>query len=93
MPSVYQDRRVRSLQLFGAFGLAKKEEQKRMDKTLVECRKRIEAQLKALTAKRREVKPLERLKERRLETWEKETEKEIDQQAEEAYLAVWSGKE
>ncbi len=78
------------LQSFSAWGLAMKEELKRMDKTRVECRKRIEAQLKVLTAKRREVKLLEQLKEQRLETWEKEMEKEIDQQAEEAYLARWN---
>jgi len=80
------------LQLFGAWGLAMKEQLKRMDKTRVECRKRIEAQLRVVTARRREVKLLEHLKEQRIETWEKEMAKEIDGQAEEAYLAKWNGK-
>jgi flagellar export protein FliJ len=80
------------LQLFSAWGAAMKEELKRMDKTRVECRVRIEAQLKVVTTKRREVKLLEHLKEQRLETWEKEMAKGIDGQAEEAYLAKWSTK-
>jgi flagellar FliJ protein len=78
------------LQTFNAYGLALKEEIKRMDKTRVECRKRIEAQLAVVAAKRREVKLLEKLKEQRFEKWEKEMVKEIDQQAEEAYLAKWN---
>jgi hypothetical protein len=65
------------LALFGAYGVAMREELKRMDKTRVECRKRIDAQLAILTVKRREVKLLEK-------------NKEIDSQAEEAYLAKWN---
>lgn len=78
------------LQTFNAYGLAMKEEIKRMDKTRVECRKRIDAQLAVLTVKRREVKLLEKLKEQRFEKWEKEMFKDIDQQAEEAYLYKWN---
>jgi flagellar export protein FliJ len=77
------------LELFGSYGLALKEEQKRMDKTRTECRKRIDAQLAVVMVKRREVKLLEKLKEQKFEKWEKEMFKEIDQQAEDAYLAKW----
>jgi flagellar export protein FliJ len=79
------------LQEFDRYGVAMKEELKRMDKTRIECRKRIEAQLAVLTVKRREVKLLEKLKDQRFEKWEKEMLKDIDQQAEEAYLAKWKG--
>jgi flagellar export protein FliJ len=77
------------LQTFNAYGLAMKEELKRMDKTRAECVKRIEAQLAVLTVKRREVKLLEHLREQRFAKWKKEMFREIDQQAEEAYLAKW----
>jgi len=80
------------LQTFNAYGLAMKEEMKRIDKTRAECRKRIEAQLALVTAKRREVKLLEKLKEQRFEKWEKEMLKEIDSQAEEAYLSKWNAR-
>jgi flagellar export protein FliJ len=81
------------LELFSRYGVAMKEEQKRMDKTRAECRKRIDQQLAVLMVKRREVKLLETLKEQKFETWEKEMFKEIDQQAEEAYLAKWNARE
>jgi flagellar export protein FliJ len=75
------------LEVFDAYRLSTKEDQKKMDKARADCRKRIDAQLAVLTVKRRDVKLLEHLKERRFEKWEKEMFKEIDQQADEAYLA------
>jgi flagellar biosynthesis chaperone FliJ len=75
------------LELFATFREAMTEELKRMDKARIDCRKRIDAQLALLTVKRREVRLLEKLKDQRFEKWEKEMFKEIDQQAEEAYLA------
>jgi flagellar export protein FliJ len=75
------------LEVFDSYRLAAKEDQKRMDKARADCRKRIDAQLAILTAKRRDVKLLEHLKENRFEKWEKEMFKEIDQQADEAFLA------
>lgn len=77
------------LALFDSFRRASNEEQKRLEKTRIDCGKRVAAQLQLVTTKRREVKLLEMLKEKRLETWETEMEKEIDGQAEEAYLARW----
>jgi flagellar export protein FliJ len=82
----------RELELFNNYGLAMKDELKRMDKTRVECRKRIDAQLAVLIRKRREVKLLEHLKDQRLEKWEHEMTKELDSQAEEAYLAKWNSR-
>jgi flagellar biosynthesis chaperone FliJ len=75
------------LELFATFREAMTEELRRMDKARVDCRKRIDAQLAVLTVKRREVRLLEKLKDQRFEKWEKEMFKEIDQQAEEAYLS------
>lgn len=80
------------LELFDSYRHAMKDEQKRMDKSRAECRKRIEAQLAVLIVKRRDVKLLEHLKTQRHEKWEKEMHKEIDQQAEEAYLAKWTSR-
>jgi len=77
------------LQTFNAYGLAIKEELKRMDTTRAECRKRIEAQLAVLTVKRREVKLLEHLREQRFNKWKREMLNEIDSQAEESFLAKW----
>ncbi len=77
------------LETFGQYREAMKAEQTRMDRARAECRTKIEAQLAVLTVKRREVKLLEHLKEQRFEKWEKEMHKEIDHQAEEAYLAKW----
>ena len=78
------------LEVFSSYRQAMKEEQKRMDKARAECRKNIDAQLAVVMVKRREVKLLEKLKEQKFEKWEKEMFKEIDQQAEDAYLAKWN---
>jgi hypothetical protein len=78
------------LELFSGYQLATKQEQKRLDKARGECRKFIDAQLAVLTVKRRDVKLLEHLKEQRFDKWEHEMFKEIDQQAEEAYLSKWN---
>ncbi|HVO97574.1 MAG TPA: hypothetical protein VMT15_05875 [Bryobacteraceae bacterium] len=78
------------LELFGTHREAIKKERKRMDKARAECRGRIDAQLAVLAAKRRDVKLIERLKEQRFTKWEQEMLKEIDRQAEEAYLAKWN---
>jgi hypothetical protein len=80
------------LELFSSYQLARKDEQKRIDKVRAECRKRIEAQLAVVAVKRREVKLLEKLKDQRFEKWEKEIFKEIDQQAEENYLSKWNAR-
>jgi hypothetical protein len=78
------------LEMFSSYQAATKKEQKRMDKARGECRKFIAAQLAVVTVKRRDVKLLEHLKEQRFDKWEHEMFKEIDQQAEEAYLSKWN---
>ena len=80
-------RRTTDLEVFDAYRLSTQEDQKKMDKARADCRRRIDTQLGVLTTKRRDVKLLEHLKERRFEKWEKDMFKEIDQRADEAYLA------
>jgi len=55
-----------------------------------DCGRRIAAQLDVVNVKRREVRLLEKLKERRLRTWQEELGREIDREADEAYLAKWN---
>jgi flagellar export protein FliJ len=50
---------------------------------------RISAQTSAVTAKRRDLRLLEKLKEQRLHSWNEEFNKETSQLAEESYLARW----
>ena len=80
------------LELFGAHREAMKEKRQRMDKARTDCRSRIDAQLRVVASKRRDVKLLEHLKTKRFEAWEKEMFREIDQQGEEANLAKFSRK-
>jgi flagellar export protein FliJ len=80
------------LEVFDTYRLAINEDQKRLDKARADCRKRIDAQSAVVTAKRRDVKLLEHLREQRFAKWEKEMFKEIDQQADEAYLAKFAKK-
>jgi hypothetical protein len=51
------------------------------------CRKRIAAQMEVITQRRRDARLLERLHERRFAAWTADYAKEIDQQADELYLA------
>jgi hypothetical protein len=61
----------------------------RLESQRIACRPKIAAQLKAVTGKRRDVRLLERLRERRLAVWNIELYREIDAQADESYLAKW----
>ena len=65
-------------------------EQVRLEGQRVECRQRIAVQIDVVAAKRRDVRLLERLKERRLKQWISELDREVDAQAEEAFLAKWN---
>jgi len=78
------------LELFASFRDAMTLEQTRLEKARAECGKRIDVQLAVLTKRRRDVRLLEKLKEQRFEKWEKEMFKELDQQADEAYLSKWA---
>jgi len=76
-----------ALGAFQRFAIA---EQRRLGAKRVECEERIAAQMQAVTAKRRDERLIEKLKEKRLETWKQDLSREIDAQAEEAYLATWN---
>jgi hypothetical protein len=65
------------------------EEGARLERKRAECEQRIIAQMKVVNAKEREVKVLEHLRAKKLETWTVELAREIEQQASEAFLARW----
>jgi hypothetical protein len=56
------------------------------------CRKRIAAQLDVIIQRRREVRLLERLHDRKFSAWTADYAKEIDQQADELHLAARSSR-
>jgi hypothetical protein len=62
-------------------------EHTRLEKLRADCSKRIAAQIQVVVVKRRDVRLLEHLRDRRLETWNRDLNREIDAQADEAYLA------
>jgi flagellar biosynthesis chaperone FliJ len=66
-------------------------EHARLEKLRDDCGQRIAAQIQAVTGKRRDARLLERLKQQKLIAWNREFSREIDAQAEEAYLAKWNG--
>ena len=55
-----------------------------------DCHKRIAAQLKVVTLRRRDIRLLENLKDRRLKAWEVELVRDTGRQADETYLAKWN---
>lgn len=54
------------------------------------CDRRIQAQLKVVNLKRRDVKLLEKLRQERELAWSNGVERELAQQAEESHLAKWN---
>ena len=76
-----------TLDAFRRFAVA---EHTRLEQRRADCAKRIAAQVQVVAQKRRDVRLLEQLRSSRLTTWRRELEREIDSQAEEAYLARWS---
>ncbi len=65
-------------------------EMQRSLRTHAACDGRIQAQLQAVTGKRREVKLLEKLKSQRLANWKSDFDREVTQQTEESHLAKWN---
>jgi flagellar export protein FliJ len=63
-----------------------------LERQRAECAKLVAAQVQVLTAKRREIRLLERLREQRLDGWSADLDREIGAQADEAFLAKWAGK-
>jgi len=64
-------------------------ERARLEPKRAECEQRLLAQMRVTSAKEREVKVLEHLRERRVETWTAELDRETEQQAAETYLSRW----
>ncbi len=64
-------------------------EQQRLGHQSAECEKRGAAQAAIARAKERDVKVLEHLRERQLDTWSKAEARETEQAAAESYLARW----
>jgi hypothetical protein len=65
-------------------------EEKRLEAKRIECEGRIASQMQAVAGKRRDVRLLEKMKERRMDAWRGEVNRENDALAEEAYLARWN---
>jgi flagellar export protein FliJ len=64
-------------------------ERARLETKRTECAQRLLAQTHVTTAKERDVKVLEHLRERCLKTWTAELDRETEQQAAESYLSRW----
>jgi flagellar export protein FliJ len=70
-----------------AFKKASKAEFEKLTKAAADCRKRIATQIEVLSRKRRDFRLLENLRERKLDAWRADLEREIDKEATELYLA------
>ena len=62
----------------------------RLEKLRAECAQRIAAQIQVVAQKRRDLRLLERFKDQRLQAWRHDLARELDAQADEAYLAKWA---
>lgn len=60
---------------------------------VADCERRIAAQHGACTEARRKVELLDKLKEKKLKSWNEELAREIEAQAQEAYLAKWNSRQ
>ena len=67
-------------------------ERTRIARARADCGRRIAAQLAVVNGKRRDVRLLEKLKERRLKTWQAKLGRETDRYADEVYLAMWAAR-
>jgi flagellar export protein FliJ len=65
-------------------------ERTRLEQLRGEVSRKIAAQIQVVAAKRRDVRLLERLKQQKLIAWHRELGRELDAQADEAYLAKWN---
>jgi hypothetical protein len=62
----------------------------RLETMRFECDKRVAAQIGVVAAKRRDVRLLERLKEKEQASWTRQFDREMEAQAGESYLARWN---
>jgi hypothetical protein len=65
----------------------------RLEQQRAECSQRVAAQIQIVVVRRRDVRLLDRLKQQRLNAWNQQLSREIDLQADEAYLARWKAPE
>lgn len=75
-----------ALDAFRRFAVA---EHTRLEQRRAELMKRISEQIRMVASKRRDVRLLEHLKEKRLADWNRELSREIETQAGETFLARW----
>ncbi|MGH9721621.1 MAG: hypothetical protein ACRD8O_15545 [Bryobacteraceae bacterium] len=77
------------LAAFDAYRLYLKDVRKRIESRLANCANSIEKQRQAIVTARRQVRLLERLKERRRNEWQAAADREQENLAAELYLARW----
>ncbi len=65
-------------------------EKARLQARREDCGRRIDQQIEAVKSRRRDVRLLEHLRDRREEIWTHELQRELDAQAGESYLAKWN---
>ena len=70
-----------------AFRKHLRSEQARLAQARHDCSNKLTAQMQAVTARRRDVRLLEKLKQKKLELWTSDWSREIDHQATEVFLA------
>lgn len=80
------------LKRLDAFTQAAKLEFERLQQASIGCQKRVAAQTDAVIQKRRDVRLLERLHERKLAEWRSNLERELDKEVEELHLGRYSAR-
>jgi flagellar export protein FliJ len=78
------------LAALGSFRAGVKKSEAEIARRRAECRQKLDAQQAAMLEARRRCRLLERLKQRRETEWEALRDREIQEMAEEAFLAKWS---
>ena len=81
------------LEAFDAFRRFTVAEHTRLEQRRAECTKKISAQIQVVAAKRRDVRLLEHLRQKRLLDWRRDLGREMEIQAGEIYLANWNRKQ
>ncbi len=81
----------RDLAALGSFRLHVRKKNAELAARRAECAERLEAGRSAMLEARRRARLLERLKERRFETWRLARDKELEELAAESYLSRWVG--
>jgi flagellar export protein FliJ len=80
------------LKRLDAFAQAAKIELERLQTAAMECQKRIGSQTDTVVQKRRDVRLLERLHERKLAEWKSDFARELDKEAEELHLGRYAAR-